>query len=178
MFLLYWEVYVFMELAVDLWNEDLHWFSWKRTLFRTWRKLLIKTSHVWRKELQLGNGEKTIDLTEIKKVLLQDEKLKSSRIQTSLPVKVTNSSLSINTSNISENTFDLDFLSLQDEDLVNIPEELQNRMEVSGNNTTENTSSNRLKGHFCSDTIFKLSHRVLSDAEIKILEKRLDFAPI
>ena len=32
--------------------------------------------------------------------------------------------------------------------------------------------------NFCSDTIFNLSHRVLSDAEIKILEKRLDFAPI
>ena len=131
-----------------------------------------------KKELQLGNGEKTIDLTEIKNVLLQDEKLNSSRIQTSPPVRVTNSSSSINTSNISENTFDLDFLSLQDEDLVNILEELQNRTEVSGNNITENTSSNRLKGHFCSDTIFNLSHRVLSDAEIKILEKGLDFAPI
>ena len=117
-------------------------------------------------------------MTEIKNVLLQDEKLNSSRIQTSPPVRVTNSSSSINTSNISENTFDLDFLSLQDEDLVNILEELQNRTEVSGNNITENTSSNRLKGHFCSDTIFNLSHRVLSDAEIKILEKGLDFAPI
>ena len=74
--------------------------------------------------------------------------------------------------------FDLDFLSSQDEDIVNIVEELQNRTEVSGNNITENTSSNRLKGHFCSDTIFNLSHRVLSDAEIKILEKGLDFAPI
>ena len=74
--------------------------------------------------------------------------------------------------------FDLDFLSSQDEDIGNIVEELQNRTEVSGNNITENTSSNRLKGHFCSDTIFNLSHRVLSDAEIKILEKGLDFAPI
>ena len=75
-----------------------------------------------KKELQLGNGEKTIDLTEIKKVLLQDEKLNSSRIQTSPPVRVTNNASSINTSDISENTFDLDFLSLQDEDFVNILE--------------------------------------------------------
>ena len=110
--------------------------------------------------------------------MLQDEKLNSSRIQTTPPVRVTNSSLSINTSNIIEKTFDLNFLSSQDEDLVNILEELQNRTEVSGNNITENTSSNRLKGHFCSDTIFNLSHRVLSDAEIKILEKGLDFIPI
>ena len=74
--------------------------------------------------------------------------------------------------------FDLDFLSSQDKDLLNILEELQNRMEVSGNNITENTSSNRLKGHFCSDTIFNLSYMVLSDAEIKIVEEGLDFAPI
>ena len=98
-----------------------------------------------KKELQLGNGEKTIDLTKIKNILLQDEKLNSSRIQTSPPVRVTNSSTSRNTSNISENMFDLDFLSTQDEDLVNILEELQNRTEVSGDNITEITSSNRLK---------------------------------
>ena len=31
MFLLYWEAYVLMELAVNLRNEDLHWLSGKRT---------------------------------------------------------------------------------------------------------------------------------------------------
>ena len=31
MFLLYWKVYVMMELVVNLRNEDLHWFSGKRT---------------------------------------------------------------------------------------------------------------------------------------------------
>ena len=31
MFLLYWEVYALMELDVNLRNEDLHWFSGKRT---------------------------------------------------------------------------------------------------------------------------------------------------
>ena len=61
-----------------------------------------------KKELQQGNGEKTIDVIEIKNTLLQNEKLNSSRIQTSPPVRVTNSSSSINTSNISENMFDLD----------------------------------------------------------------------
>ena len=34
------------------------------------------------------------------------------------------------------------------------------------------------KGYFCSDTIFNLSHKVLSDSEIKVLEHELDFAPI
>ena len=40
------------------------------------------------------------------------------------------------------------------------------------------TSLGRLRGYFCSDTIFNLSHKVLSDTEIKILEKGSDFAPI
>ena len=40
------------------------------------------------------------------------------------------------------------------------------------------TSESRLTGYFCSETIFNLSHRVLTDAEIKVLEKELDFAPI
>ena len=31
MFLLHWEVHVLMKLLVNLWNEDLHWFSGKRT---------------------------------------------------------------------------------------------------------------------------------------------------
>ena len=131
-----------------------------------------------KKELQLGDSEKTIDLKKIKNNLFQDEKLNSSRIQTSPHVRVTNSSTSRNTSNISEKIFDLDFLSSQDEDFVNTLEELQNRTEVLGDNITEITSSNRLKGHLCSDTIFNLRHRVLSDAEIKILEKGLNFAPI
>ena len=88
-----------------------------------------------------------------KNILLQDEKLNSSRIQTS-PAKVTNSSTSRNTSNIPENMFNLDFLLLQDEDVVNILEELHSRTEVSGDNITEITNRNCLNGHFCSDTIF------------------------
>ena len=36
----------------------------------------------------------------------------------------------------------------------------------------------RLTGYFCSDTIFNLSNRVLSDNEVKVLEKGLTFSPI
>ena len=70
--------------------------------------------------------------------------------------------------------FDLDFLSLQDEYLVNILEEV----EVLGHDITEFKSSNRIKGHFYSDDIFNLSHRVLFHAVIKKLSKGLGFAPI
>ena len=39
------------------------------------------------------------------------------------------------------------------------------------------TSEGRISGWFCSDTV-NLSHRVLTETEIKVLEKGLDYAPI
>ena len=125
-----------------------------------------KTTHenvsCLKKDLQPRNVEKTSDLAKMKNILLQDEKPNSSRIQASPPVRVTNMSTSRNTSEISESMFNLNLLSSQDEDLENILEELQNKAEVLGDNITEFTTNNSLKGYFCSDTIFNLSHRVLS----------------
>ena len=40
------------------------------------------------------------------------------------------------------------------------------------------TNEGRLVGYFCSNTVFNLSRKVLTDIEIKVLEKGLDFAPI
>ena len=40
------------------------------------------------------------------------------------------------------------------------------------------TDEGRLQGSFCSKTVFNLSQRVLSEIEIQVLEKGLDFAPI
>ena len=41
------------------------------------------------------------------------------------------------------------------------------------------TEDGRLKGYFCSKTVFKLSKKILTDTEIRrVLEKCLDFAPI
>lgn len=106
-----------------------------------------------KKDLQLGSGEKTIDLTKRVDILLQDKKLNSSWIQKFPPVRNINSSTTRNTSNISENMLNLDFLSSQDEDLVDILEELQNRTELLGHNITEFTSSNRLTGLLCLDAL-------------------------
>ena len=39
-------------------------------------------------------------------------------------------------------------------------------------------SEGHLEGYFCSDTVFNLSGKVLTDTEIRILQKGLDFAPI
>ena len=41
-----------------------------------------------------------------------------------------------------------------------------------------NTDDSRMKGYLCSDTLFNLSNKALTEGEIKVLEKGLDFAPI
>ena len=46
------------------------------------------------------------------------------------------------------------------------------------NNISNINSKSRLTGYFCSNTVFNLSRKVLSDTEIKILEKSLDYTPI
>ena len=40
------------------------------------------------------------------------------------------------------------------------------------------TEAKSLKGYFCSRSVFNLSEKVLTETEIRVLEKGLDFAPI
>lgn len=40
------------------------------------------------------------------------------------------------------------------------------------------TVEGRLQGSFCSKTVFDISQKVVSEIEIEVLGKRLDFAPI
>ena len=67
-------------------------------------------------------------------------------------------------------------LDTHDEEIFNILEELQ----CSANQriVEECTEQYRLTGNFVSDTVFNLSNKVLSDTEIRVLEKGLDFTPI
>ena len=60
----------------------------------------------------------------------------------------------------------------QDKEILSILEELEQEQ------STSITNSDRISGYFCSETVFNLSKKVLSDMEIKILEKGLDYAPI
>ena len=63
-------------------------------------------------------------------------------------------------------------LTSQDRELISILDELQN---ISVTGPSNNTDSTRLTGYFCSETVFNLSSRALSDAEINVLEKGLDY---
>ena len=55
-------------------------------------------------------------------------------------------------------------------------------IEDTNNNTQKELTvtmdnSGRLKGYFCSDVVFNVSHKVLSDLEISVLRKGLGFSP-
>ena len=54
----------------------------------------------------------------------------------------------------------------QDKEILSIFVELEQVQ------STSTRDSNRISAYFCSDTFFNLSKKVLSDMEIKILEKR------
>ena len=71
-----------------------------------------------------------------------------------------------------------EFLNILEEASVSLQEH-RNRLDTlidQKNNVT--TTDNRLSGCFCSEYIFNLCNRVLTDTEIKVFEKGLDFTPI
>ena len=131
-----------------------------------------KSSHVNEKD-----GENQFDLGKIKSLLIKDEKLNSFRIATSPPKIINNTWIVSNSSNSFSESGDFGTFDTQDRELLDILEELGN-VEKAKDHDANVTSLGHLRRHFCSDTIFNLSHRVLSDADIKVLEKGLDFAPI
>ena len=101
----------------------------------------------------------------------------SSKISNSPPVVCTNTSVvqkhyDVNTSS------EIRLSSIEDAELLEILEEFQNSNEIiSSGSSYDVIPDKRLKGYFCSDTVFNLSGRVLSESEIKVLEKGLDFVP-
>ena len=129
-----------------------------------------------------------INFADIYKNLLETEQNSSSQAFLSPPKICADSSSSDNATNSSccrRNTFSEEIsFNTQDSEILGILEELQcsenvaNNSLISGNITATSTEQSRLTGHFVSNTIFNLSRKVLSEAEIKVLEKGLDFAPI
>ena len=57
------------------------------------------------------------------------------------------------------------------------PQEHRNRLDTLAHQNNNITSTDkRMPGYFCSETIFNLSDRVLTDKVIEVSEKGLDFA--
>ena len=63
-----------------------------------------------------------------------------------------------------------------DEELVNILHDLHKSQRVTAEKSPKSVNR-RLKGYFCSKTVFNRSRKVLLETEIRVLEKGLGFAP-
>ena len=100
----------------------------------------------------------------------------SSKISNNPPVVCTNTSV---VQKHDDNTSsEIRLSSIEDMELLEILEEFQNSNEIiSSGSSCDVIPDKRLKGYFCSDTVFNLSGRVLFESEIRVLEKGLDFAP-
>ena len=71
-----------------------------------------------------------------------------------------------------------EFRSTSDEASAS-PNEHRNRLDTFINQKKNvTTTDSRLSGYFLSENIFNFDNRVLTDTEIKVLEKGLDFALI
>ena len=140
---------------------------------RKFRKRKIYSEVVKEKETE-RQDEKVFDLETIKENLLQDEVLHPCVL--SPPLVCCDTSISKNSSDQFVNTNSPSVLTAQDEELVKILEDLD--CSKITREYANSSDESRLSGYFCSDTVFNLSKRVLSETEIKILEKGLDYAPI
>ena len=130
-----------------------------------------------------------IDLESIYARLKEDELLGSDKLS-SPPRLCTDTSSSQNYSRYRNVSSDLDGEDYEILDILKemlegskesdsvIPESKKNSEVTKDYTSGLTTVENRLGGYFCSETIFNLSHRVLTDAEIKVLGKGLDFVPI
>ena len=114
--------------------------------------------------------------------MLSAEISKFSKVSNTPSDVCVDTSLSHNSSNFLSGTTDTDpvMLSTQDMEVLKILEELESN--ANGNFTGYehkfNTDDSRMKGYFSSGTVFNLSNKFLTEDEIKVLEKGLDFAPI
>ena len=113
-----------------------------------------------------------VNLSKIYNQLLEDELNNTSKVDISPPKVCTNSTSSSNASDSIAVEGNPTILSSQNEEIFSILEALQRKSKAFNN------SNDRISGYFCSDTVLNLSEKVLTDIEIKVLEKALDYAPI
>ena len=119
-------------------------------------------------------GKSFVDFEAIKRDLLSGEN--SSKTSSNPPVICTNTSVVQESYDVNMSS-NVRLSSTQDMELLEILEELQNSNEIiSSDSSCDVIPDNRLKDYFCPDTVFNLSVKVLSESEIKVLEKGLDFA--
>ena len=144
-------------------------------------------------ENKMSDGEKN-EFTPEREQKVEGKVFASQHMNSS---RVSNCNLDLKSDNV---------LSANDEDLVNILVNLgeteinishinensndMSNTELGGSSTTTSISADeasinratltdegRISGVFCSKTVVNLSHKILAETELKVLEKGLDFAP-
>ena len=89
------------------------------------------------------------------------------------PPESPSTSGSINTAG---NVTSRDDLDSGDEELVNILHDMHKSQGVTAEKSPKSVNG-MMKGYFCSKTVFNLSRKLLTETEIRVLEKGLGFAP-
>ena len=139
--------------------------------------MVMKTEHPMAvKYNRINISNDTVNLSEIYNQLLEDELSNTSKVEISPPKVCANWASSSNASDSIAVEDNPTILSSQDEEIFSILEELQR--ESSSKDFNIDKSNNRISGYFCSDTVFNLSKKILSDIVIKVLEKGFDYAPV
>ena len=117
-----------------------------------------------------GQIEKEVNFSELYLDLLETEQ---TRMKTTPSTLCTNSSENQNSSCSLVESNKTEYFSIQDRKRVSILVDLGN---VDNNSEVNVTGKTRLSGNFCSDTILNLSRKVLTDSEIKVIEKGFGYA--
>ena len=114
--------------------------------------------------------------------LLQDDKGLNSKLTTSPHMLTMDSSRAMNHSDFHASEVQNEIFTTQDRKFLSV---LENMMDIDDplhlqnkNINVKVTTEGRISGYSGSDPVFNLSHWVLSETEITVLEKGLDYAPI
>ena len=118
---------------------------------------------------QIARTSSNINFSDLFKALKEDDKKVLCRAET--PVESPSTARNINTPG---NDTSLHILDSGDEEQVNILQSFE--MEKTPKKAAK-VITKRLWGYFCSTSVLNLSEKVLTETEIRVLEKRLGFAP-
>ena len=129
-------------------------------------------------ENQVLEGTSDVHLSLIYSELLNDESNVSYQ-NISPPSLILDSLRSLNHFNARVLEDHTESFSTQDKEFSSLLESIGNMNDsLDSSNKVSVTSERKLSGYFCSETVLNLSRKVLTETEIQILEKGLDFAPI
>ena len=118
---------------------------------------------------QIARTSSNINFSDLFKALKEDDKKVLCRAET--PVESPSTARNINTPG---NDTSLHILDSGDEEQVNILQSFE--MEKTPKKAAK-VINERLEDYFCSKSMFNLSKKVLTETEIRVLEKSLGFAP-